>query len=188
MKVLEIQDKVKSFVGREESDLVKWEPAEKFHLTVFFIGDVEDEKVKLISAMFESAEPEKDKGEIPIFESTEPDPNIGEITFRADRLGAFPFLARPKVLVLNLINEDAKMVVLYYKICGILKQFGFESDKKFKAHITLGRVRRGRRLNLTKLKEFGEINFGFTVNKFSLVQSTLNSTGSEYTTLKDFHF
>jgi len=171
-KVLEIQNRVKSFFSEEESPLIKWEPAEKFHLTVFFIGDVEEEKVRLISAMFESAEPET---------------NNEEISFRAERIGAFPSLARPNVLVLNLTNEDAKMVVLYYKICGILKQFGFESDKKFRAHITLGRVRKGKRLKLFKLKEFGEIDFGFSINKFSLIQSTLNSNGSVYKTIKDFH-
>lgn len=170
-EVFEIQNEVKKHLDRNTLDSIKWEGRDKFHQTIFFFGDVNDKTVNNISADLE-----KIKSEI----------DFKEIKFNATGINAFPKLRYPRVLIIELENLDENAFGLYDKICKKLNVYGFKPDKKFYPHITLGRVRRDKKINLEFLKDKMEVNLNFTLNNFYLMESILDSKGSVYKEIKSF--
>jgi|WetSurMetagenome_2_1015567.scaffolds.fasta_scaffold115174_2 RNA 2',3'-cyclic 3'-phosphodiesterase len=170
-EVFEIQNDVKKLLDSSIIDFIKWEGRDKFHQTIFFLGDVTDNIVKDISADLE-----KIKSEI----------NFNEIKFSTICINAFPKLRYPRVLIVELENPDGNALRLYDKICEKLITYGFKPDKVFHPHITLGRVRRDKKINLEFLKNRIETNFSFSLNDFYLMESKLDSKGSVYKEIKRF--
>lgn len=170
-EVFEIQSEVKKLFDIDTINSIKWEGRDKFHQTIFFLGDVEENTVQNISTNLE-----KIKSEI----------DFREIKFTATGINAFPKLRYPRVLIIELENPDGRVFLLYDKICEKLSAYGFKPDKKFYPHITLGRVRRDRKINLDFLKEKAKINFNFSLNDFYLMESKLDSSGSVYKEIKKF--
>jgi RNA 2',3'-cyclic 3'-phosphodiesterase len=171
-EVFEIQSNVKKFLDSSMLDSIKWEGRDKFHQTIFFLGDVTDKTARDISDDLE-----KVKNEI----------NFSEINFTAKGINAFPKLRYPRVLIVELENTDGNAFRLYDKICEKLVFYGFKPDKEFHPHITLGRARGDRKINLEFLKDKVKINFSFTLNDFYLMESKLDSRGSVYKEIKKFN-
>jgi RNA 2',3'-cyclic 3'-phosphodiesterase len=171
-EILEIQNEVKSLLDRGELDSIKWEGRDKFHQTLFFLGDISDGTAKdLISDL------DKIKNEI----------NFGEIKFTAKGINAFPKLRYPRVLIVDFDNPDGYAFQLYEKICKKLDAYGFKPDKHFHPHVTLGRVRRDKKINLEFLKEKIKVSLSFSVKNFYLMESKLDSHGSIYRDIKKFN-
>lgn len=161
-----ISDINKDFVNK-----IKWEEKNKFHMTLFFIGEADDKKA----------------GEIDSGLRETSNRNVsGEIEFSFGILNAFPKMRYPRVLFLELNNTDKKIFELSKRINECLIKTGIESDKQFHPHITLGRVKRESKLNLSQLKSYQNIVFKFTVKEFFLIESRLKSHGSEYKILKKY--
>lgn len=170
-EVLEIQTEVKKLLDSDEINSIKWEGRDKFHQTIFFLGDVEEKTVREITADLEKIKSEVD---------------FKEMKFIATGINAFPKLRFPKVLIIELENPDGNAFRLYDKICGTLEIYGFKPDKQFHPHITLGRVRRDRKINLEFLKDKIKANLSFTLDDFYLMESKLDSRGSVYKEIKRF--
>ncbi len=170
-EVFEIQNEVKKHLDNYILNSIKWEGWDKFHQTIYFLGDIKEKIVNDISKEFE-----KIKDEI----------NFNEIKFKATGINAFPKLRYPRVLIIELENLDENAFGLYDKICEKLNVYGFKPDKKFYPHITLGRVRRDKKINLEFLKDKMEVNLNFTLNNFYLMESILDSKGSVYKEIKSF--
>lgn len=170
-EVFEIQSEVKKLLDEDIINSIKWEGRDKFHHTLFFLGDVEEKMVREISADLE-----KIKGEI----------SFSEMKFIATGINAFPKLRFPRVLIIELENSDKSAFRLYDKICEKLGIYGFKPDKQFHPHITLGRVRRDKKINLDFLKDKIKTNLSFTLDDFYLMESKLDSRGSVYKEIKRF--
>jgi RNA 2',3'-cyclic 3'-phosphodiesterase len=170
-EVFEIQSEVKKLLDSDEINFIKWEGRDKFHQTIFFLGDVEDNIIQNISTDLE-----KIKSEI----------NFNEIKFTATGINAFPKLRYPRVLIVELENPDGNAFTVYDKICEKLSCCGFKPDKKFHPHITLGRVKRDKKINLESLRDKINLNLSFTLNDFYLMESKLDSHGSVYREIKRF--
>jgi len=170
---LEIPDEVKNNIYTilksvpEYSAEFKWEPKEKFHLTLKFIGDVPEESLEDI---------------------------ISEIEFVKDysafncTISKFGFFFRdnnPVILWCNFETDD-KINSLVNNLNTRLIKFGIDEDKrKFKGHLTLLRIKKS--VNENFIKSFKEFKFEpirFDCNTITLVQSFLNPSGSEYKILK----
>jgi len=166
-----IQNDVKKNIGESLVNRIRWEKRDKFHMTLFFLDDVPPEKIKGISNELKSV-------------------NIGEktlnILFKANSIYAFPNLKYPRILIVELINEDKKAVELYEKIKQVLSQFDFKPDKKFHPHITLGRVKKNQKINLVELVDKISFNLTFSINSFYLMESKLDYRGSVYKIIKRF--
>jgi len=160
-----VQDEVKNSLDSRAIDSIKWEGKDKFHQTIFFLGDTSENMLSGISRDLE-----KIKSEI----------SFDKIQFTAKEITAFPNLRYPRVLITGLENTDGNAFMLYDKICEKLAGYGFAPDKKFHPHITLGRVRRDRKINLVSLKEKIEFNIEFSCREFYLMESRLDSRGSVY--------
>jgi len=102
---------------------VKWVPPENVHLTMKFLGDIGDEmggKVK--AAMAKAA-------------------GGGPITFRVDGLGCFPPRGRPRTIWAGGSDGADAIEKLFKKLDRALRRLGFEKERRFVPHLTIGRVK-----------------------------------------------
>ncbi|MDQ3022105.1 MAG: RNA 2',3'-cyclic phosphodiesterase [Bacteroidota bacterium] len=150
---------------------IKWETEDKFHITLFFIGDTSESKVNNIHS-----------GIIKLESSL----SLNEINFAAKNVNAFPKLKYPRVIILDLVNENNKIFELSNKLNTVLKEEGFESIQRFHPHITLGRIKRENKINLIGLENKTKMDLNFRVKNFYLMESKLKNIGSEYSILKEY--
>lgn len=158
-------------VGEDKFNALKWETVDKFHMTLFFIGETE----KNISEQIGNSLSKIDTG-------------FSEFEIWTGNIGAFPNLRFPRVVILEMIEKDGKLVRLVEEIRKEMMEFGLIEDKPFRPHITLARVRRDRKINLTGVIEASGNPIKFSVNSFCLYQSILQPSGSVYKKLKEFRF
>ncbi len=142
---------------------IKWVEEENLHVTLKFLGEVEEGKVIGIKEALKSVKHDPFRCEVKGF-------------------GAFPNEEHIKVLWAG-VEPGRAFMNLHEGIDNALEPFGFGKDMRFHPHITLGRVRLVRdRENLRsavdgmKSQNFG----GFGVSAFRLKKSTLTPQGPVY--------
>lgn len=107
---------------------VKWVEAHNLHLTVKFLGEVDDEVVGIVADDLEAAAAPASPFEL-----------------RPAAPGAFPSPARPRVIYAGL-DAPGALFRLQADIEDACAALGFEREaRRFQAHVTLGRVRTARR-------------------------------------------
>ena len=148
---------------------VRWTPPEQLHITVKFLGEVEDRRVPEIVAGLEKATA-----------SCKP------FDLRVVNAGCFP--PRGDVRIVWAGVEDAAGVVAGCAgvVDGALEVVGFARESRaFSAHITIGRVREDR--SSGRLREIVEsAKWGPQVQEISeirLMSSVLSPRGSVYDTV-----
>ncbi|MBK8981320.1 MAG: RNA 2',3'-cyclic phosphodiesterase [Ignavibacteria bacterium] len=152
---------------------LKWEDESKYHITLFFIGEMSEMKL-----------PELIKGLEQVRPFHEPSP----MNFRITGFNAFPNFRYPRVLILDTADESGRIKILSDRINEFMKTYGYNSDKPFRPHITLARVRRDIKLNLTHLniKDINIPEITFKTDKFTLMESRLGSSGAVHLPVRDF--
>ena len=158
---------------KEEKAEVRWDSPEKFHITLKFLGNVDEQNVAPIGTLLGAV-----VSAIPQFDLT--------YSF----LGAFPDFAHPRVFWVG-AQSNATVELLQKEIATACEKLGFpREEKKFHPHITLGRVKGT--LNLNRLTAKAKsITFDPIIMRCSgvlLIKSDLRSTGSIYSTLNSFPF
>jgi 2'-5' RNA ligase len=157
---------------------VKWEDPEKYHLTVRFLGDIEESDADELAAQLEKIDFTFDK-----------------IKYFARNIGFFPNPKHPNVIFIGLEEDGDYSGELVNKINSVIsgpvmqeRLGGIKPDKKFVAHITMGRFRRENRKSADGmvLESFEPFNVEF--NSFFLMKSVLDQKGSRYFPLKEFIF
>jgi len=150
---------------------VKWEGSEKWHVTLGFLGEMEEKRVgEVVEAVRLGV-----KG-IKSF----------EVGFKG--LGVFPDFMLPRIVWIGLKGDLQSMARVYKGVRRELEEAGLELDKKpFKGHVTLGRVKkeakRKQRMELGKyLKKQRELGIvhKWWVDKVRVYESRLKTEGSEY--------
>jgi 2'-5' RNA ligase len=165
-KMAEIQSGLMS----AQSD-VKWESENKFHITLKFLGNVEQSKIERMS--------------LQLSEQIAAGPPL-EINYIS--LGAFPDIRSPRIVWIGTDHNEA-LLALQAKIDQVCIKFGFQKeDREFHPHITIGRVKSRR--NLARLTEaIKTITFDPIHSKcyeVLLMKSDLSPGGSIYSILKSF--
>ena len=150
-KILEIQNEIKFHLDDVTKYSIKWEDSDKFHITLFFLGDVIEKQVNIINNEMNLINEDK---------------TFKEINFKSKLINAFPNLKNPRVLIIDLENEDRQIFRLYEEISSALGKCGFEPDKKFHPHITLGRVKRDRHIKIKNIEPLNISILDFNVNEF----------------------
>jgi 2'-5' RNA ligase len=174
----EIKKRMEEFIDklRPAKAGVKWIEAQNMHITLRFLGDIEENMIPKLSQALE--EVLKDRK---IF------------TLKFGGLNAFPNLRRPRVLVVGVREGADGLVRIHDELEEKITELGFEKDdKKFSPHLTLGRVRSSK--NKDRLMEiFAELGpiveeQGLTskVEKVILMKSQLTPQGPTYTPLSEF--
>ena len=144
-------------------DAVAWVKRENLHVTMRFLGEVEDAAAeKAAGAMRETA--------------------AARTRFGAalGGFGAFPTAKRARVIWVGMLQGAEPMRLLAGALDDALTRQGFEpSDQAFEPHLTLGRVRAAGDWT-TRLLDAPSVEARFQVDRLRLVRSVLSPGGSTY--------
>jgi len=148
---------------------VSWTKVENLHLTLQFLGYVEEEMVGKIGEGLEDVVSKHAPFELAIA-----------------GVGGFPDEKRPRVLWAG-CNDDGKLRTLAKSVHAAMQLLGFQPEQReFSAHLTLGRVKHPRpdaaltrALDSIKNEDFGAMR----VEAIHLYQSELHPDGSIYSKL-----
>lgn len=155
---------------RDLSLPVRWAKPETFHLTLKFIGEVDDSSVKNIrSALYD----------VPWDEPFE---------VELAQTGAFPAAKRPRVIWCG-VRPQEPVIALQDKIVRVLDRFEItEDEKSYHPHVTFGRVRKP----IRDVSEFIRLNENITigrieVDRFCLYSSELKKGGAVHTIIETYN-
>ncbi len=155
---------------------VKWVESNNYHLTLKFLGEINDQMLAAIIA---------DMQEIAL--------NINSYDVSFNKLGYFPNGDRIRVIWLGVNEGSAETVRLSQMIAHKMCEYGYPQEKNSSIHLTLGRVRQGLTVEREFFQAIKQIDSGlkklrFRAEGFQLIKSTLTSKGPIYTVLRQFDF
>ncbi len=114
-----------SFCGVVPASSVSWIRAGNFHLTLCFLGEIEESRVDTIAAHL-------DKHCL----------DLSRFELRCRGLGCFPNVRRPRIVWAGLQIENGQLARLQNRVAAACQGFAQREEKgRFKEHITLGRIR-----------------------------------------------
>lgn len=151
---------------RSTPDLgLRWTPADNLHLTLHFLGDVDEgAREELVAAAERAA--------------------AGRSAFgcRLGGLGAFPPRGRPRVLYVDLLEGATELRQLHHALQVALPQRWRPARSSFRPHLTVcrpkGRITAHDRENLSGT--LADQRWEFTAGSVDLVQSELQPEGATY--------
>ncbi len=145
---------------------VKWEDYEKLHVTLKFLGEVEESKIEKIKGAL---------GDLSRIYSP--------FQMAISRFGGFPNLQNPRVLFIGLAANH-RLSELQSEIEERIEGLGFEKEHRiFVPHVTIGRVKR---------RAWSEGAFPipagtpFFISEIAIMRSMLYLEGSKYTPVSVF--
>jgi 2'-5' RNA ligase len=157
--------------GRDSLKLVK---PEQLHLTLLFLGEVQEARVQ------------------PVIEAMNTAVNLPVFDIAFGGAGVFPPRGAPRVLWIGVTEGAAALTSLQREIAERIRALGLAfDDRPFQPHLTVGRWResrsdraaRGRlRREGSPLSGSGTVE-GVRVTRATLYQSRLSSSGPAYTAL-----
>ncbi|ALT68807.1 RNA 2',3'-cyclic phosphodiesterase [Methanobrevibacter millerae] len=150
---------------------IKYVDLQNLHFTLKFFGDIDTEGIDLISEKIENV--------IKDFDS---------FTIKIKGCGAFPNKNRIKVIWVGL-DEDEILKDLHDKLDKEFNSIGFDLDRKFSSHLTIGRMKSAKGKNKVKntIETYNNIDIGtMDVNLITLKKSTLTPSGPIYEDLLEF--
>ncbi|MBI5810167.1 MAG: RNA 2',3'-cyclic phosphodiesterase [Deltaproteobacteria bacterium] len=149
---------------------IAWAKPENIHLTIKFLGDIEEGMVPVVAAALNKASA-----------------GIGPFTLIAKGVGMFPDEKKPRVLWVG-ISQCPPLKRLWSGIEDGLNGLGFgREEREFSPHLTLCRIKSpaaGRAVAAAVAGGRPGIDMDFRVDSFVLFKSDLSSKGARYTELK----
>jgi RNA 2',3'-cyclic 3'-phosphodiesterase len=146
---------------------VKWEPDDKLHCTLKFLGDTPAGKVPALITALGS-----------LTRGTRP------VTVAYGGVGVFPERGEPRIVWAGIRDASQELARLAAAIDALTATFGFEKERRpFQPHVTLGRVKgsRGIRELLGTLETVTFDCPPVQIQEVLLVSSELRPSGSVYT-------
>ena len=150
---------------------VKWVAPENLHVTLLFVGEVDDREVPAVCRVV--AEQTQQHSSFPM---------------TIERVGCFPNPRRPRVLWIGVGEGTQELCALHDGLERPLLDLGCyrREERKYTPHITLGRVRSERpadMLTAALTKNAGWQGGQTTVNEILVMSSELGPQGPSYTVL-----
>ncbi len=152
---------------------VKWEHAEKLHITLKFLGSMEESDLQSFSALL-----------------SEKARTISPFEYAYEGIGAFPNLEHPRVYWVG--TSDARALI---GLNGIVEQLArrfsvAQDDRPFHPHVTIGRAKGSRGINLltARVKSLTFEPVAAHCSEILLMKSDLEPTGSRYSVLSRIPF
>lgn len=164
-KFAEVQGRLKASGAR-----MKLVEPENIHVTIKFLGDIEDSQVPEISKVIEEI-------------------SFDPFTFTVEGVGVFPNLRRPATIWAGVGEGFGELTDIFSQVNEGLDKLGFEKERRrFHPHLTLARVRGGENRDrlVESLLELENYDFGrVNVEVVSLKKSVLTRSGPVYSTLAE---
>jgi 2'-5' RNA ligase len=153
---------------------VKWVEAGNIHLTLRFLGETEERLVGPLSELLSRLTA-----------------GLAPVATAIDRLGGFPNLRKPRVIWVSMSEGTDPLAKLAANLELGVQQMGFEAEtKRFKPHLTLGRVKRpdGLERLVDRLERHRLSPISVHLDRAVLFQSTLTPRGPIYQRLHEAPF
>ena len=169
VKVKQVALQIQNQLG-ESIEGIRWIKHENIHLTVKFLGNVEENRINDISAAVLNAV----KG-------------ISVMNLKTGHLGIFPNEKRPRILWLG-VEGDVREFIQMSKNCeSELAKLGYEKNaRENRPHITVGRIRSSKKQKglVNILKDIPIESIDFRADALNLMRSELNPNEVVYTILQ----
>ncbi|MDP3245106.1 MAG: RNA 2',3'-cyclic phosphodiesterase [bacterium] len=166
----EIFDAVEALRKKNPRLEAKWVEEENLHLTLHFLGYVEEEKIPALIKDLEKS--------VRSFSSFSL--NIGQA-------GGFPSVSRPRVIFIKTAEPTGTLKNIHRTLGQILEKHNIKIDKRpYQGHITLTRLKFP--VAVCGLEKTGEkISFDCPIKSVDLMQSCLSRSGPTYMIVKSFN-
>ncbi|MBE0432386.1 RNA 2',3'-cyclic phosphodiesterase [candidate division WOR-3 bacterium] len=146
---------------------VKWVAFENLHITLKFLGEIDErKKAKITPSITAACHRHK------------------PFTVVLGGLGCFPGPRNPRVLWVGMKQGGSAVCALAADLDEELTRFGFEKEGRFHPHLTIGRVKQPCSVDSTIAQEIQ--TDAFEVCSVVLFRSTLKPTGPIYDELERF--
>lgn len=158
---------------KESGADVKWVSEENLHITLKFLGYVENERMAAVCDAVKSAVD-----------------GLRPFDMSLSGVGAFPKPARPSVVWVGVRSGSEELKALAKQVEVAMERIGFAPEpRKFSAHVTVGRVKSAAgshklREAIERLRD--EPVDSARVSGVAVMKSELYRTGPVYTVLKEF--
>lgn len=174
---VKLPEAVRAAIGGIQAQLaaygfsVRWVKTANIHLTLKFLGEVDEGMVDGISAVL-----------------TEAVHGFAPLRLAAADVGVFPNLKRARVIWVGVTGQVSELTALQRSIAKRLSSIGYPPDRRpFTGHLTLGRVKgmiATPRLTtaMVALRDFASETF--VVDRVILFKSDLRPAGAVYTELQ----
>ncbi len=149
---------------------VKWVKSKSIHITLKFLGDVEEMQLPQIKEIMGNVAK-----------------NIQPFTVSIEGTGAFPNDRRPRVLWVGVRKGSETLIRLAADIDSQLAAIGFEREKQsYSPHLTLGRVRSPKKIDsVIDMMHSMTFHAGEFLNEnILLMKSDLRPDGAVYTVME----
>ena len=171
---IELPPQIKQGIAKVQEGLRKaganagWTRPEGIHLTLKFLGEVPELKVKeILQALSGAAQ------------------GFGNLNLDVAGAGAFPNMKTPRVLWLGVTGDVEKLGLLQAVVEDAMVKLGFEQEeRKFSPHLTLARIKfpKPRDNWQQKIESIEDVKLGgFEADRVSLMKSELKREGAVYT-------
>ncbi len=172
---IEIPAEIKTALSGLQTELrragaeVSWTKPENIHLTLKFLGEIEQRLVNEI-----------ERACVETVAEFQP--------FKLDLTGAgvFPKARQPRVLWAGLSGEMETLLAMQKQLEALLAAFRFKSNEKaFRPHLTIGRVKSNRHARelAARAEAYSLPALSFDVREIVLMKSELLPAGARYTAL-----
>lgn len=163
---------ISDFRNTLKDEKIKWSETGNLHITIAFLGDTEDNKIKEVSQMLSK-----------VCEGS------GKFNMLIKGAGVFKNLKDPRVIWTG-IEHSGEMNKLYNSINAGLKDIGLSPEERpFSPHLTLGRIKSIKNIDVLKslVARYMESEIQKQqVNEVILFESILFHTGPVYKPLGIF--
>jgi len=167
----EVGHEVRQLVGRlrQPNDGIRWVPPANLHLTLKFLGDVENTDVPAVCQVVRDV-------------CSENDPF--ELTFGGT--GTLPSLRRPRVLYAGVEDSSGTLRAIVADLEQAFAELGFKPEPRdYTPHLTLGRGSRGnRRVSaeaIERLQREDDVELGVMIaEEVHVIASFLDKQGPTY--------
>jgi len=168
---IELEDRSKRIVSEAQRTIqknlkgIKWVEYENLHITLKFLGDLDEGKVERVKKVIKKVSSDTDGFYV-----------------SGGSFGAFPTPHKARVLFFGIKEGKDHIYNLFEKLEQELGKIGFEREKKpYHPHITVGRGKR----QVFDVSEFLNLNATFRqkVKSITLFKSTLTPKGPIYDVL-----
>ena len=156
---------------KEIDTKIKYVELQNLHLTLKFFGDIDTNGLDVLENAIADVVSEFDSFKIKI-----------------TGCGAFPNKNHIKVIWVG-IDDDAVIKDLHDRLDKEFARLGFDKDRKFSTHLTIGRMKSAKNKNKVKevIEEFENFEIGeMEVSEISLKKSTLTPAGPIYEDISIF--
>ena len=140
---------------------------ENLHLTLKFLGEIPEEKLKEVREKLKSIE-------------------FRKIELALGNIGSFSHRGKPRIIWAKLLGKG--IYELQTKIDSALNEIGFPKEERFMGHLTIARVKYVKDANgfkehidAIKLKKIK-----FEIERFKLMESELSQLGPNYTLVEEY--